>query len=389
MREHGRGHEGRVLDLDLVVDLVLLLETPEDGDGVLDRGLLDHDGLEAALEGGVLLDVLAVLVEGGGAHAAELAAGQGRLEHVRRVHRPFRRARPHQRVQLVDEADDLALALRDLAKDGLQAILELAAILRARDHGPDVDAEEPLALEAFGHVAGHDALGEALHDGRLAHPGLADEDRVVLRAPGKHLDDAADLLVAADDGIELALARQLRQVLGIALERLVLLLGIGIGHALGAAHLHEGLVDRLRGDAGLGEDAAGRARLVLGDADEEVLGGAVLVLQALGFFPGAVQGGLESLGGVLASAALHSGQLVELRLDLAGNDLRPRAQLGEERPDHAFLLLEQCQQEMLGHDGLVVALIRQGLRRLDGFLCLHGELVELHLFPSVRRFLSS
>src|ERR1700682_5448623 len=92
MREHGRGHEGRVLDLDLVVDLVLLLEAPEDGDGVLHRRLLDHDGLEAALEGGVLFDVLAVLVEGGGAHAAELAARQGRLEDIRRVHRAFRPA---------------------------------------------------------------------------------------------------------------------------------------------------------------------------------------------------------------------------------------------------------------------------------------------------------
>ena len=45
-------------------------------------GLADVDRLEAAFQGGVLLDVLAVFVERGGADAAEFAAGQGRLEQV-------------------------------------------------------------------------------------------------------------------------------------------------------------------------------------------------------------------------------------------------------------------------------------------------------------------
>src|SRR5262249_6448830 len=49
-------------------------------------------------------------------------------------------------------------------------------------------------------------------DGRLAHPGLADQHRVILRAPRQDLDDAFDLLFASDDGIELALARELREV---------------------------------------------------------------------------------------------------------------------------------------------------------------------------------
>ena len=37
--QHGRGHQGRVLDAHAVVDLVALLEAAQDGDGVLDRGL--------------------------------------------------------------------------------------------------------------------------------------------------------------------------------------------------------------------------------------------------------------------------------------------------------------------------------------------------------------
>ena len=61
--EHGRGDERGVADADAVVRLVALLQAAQDRDRVLDRRLADEDRLEAALERGVLLDVLAVLVE--------------------------------------------------------------------------------------------------------------------------------------------------------------------------------------------------------------------------------------------------------------------------------------------------------------------------------------
>ena len=57
-----------------MVCLVALLETAQDGDRVRDGRLADQDGLEAPLERGVLLDVLAVLVERRRADRAELAA---------------------------------------------------------------------------------------------------------------------------------------------------------------------------------------------------------------------------------------------------------------------------------------------------------------------------
>ena len=67
-----------------------------------------HDGLEAALERGVLLDVLAVLVERGRADRAQLAAGEHRLEQVGGVDRALGGAGADDRVQLVDEEDDRA-----------------------------------------------------------------------------------------------------------------------------------------------------------------------------------------------------------------------------------------------------------------------------------------
>ncbi len=78
----------------------------------LDRRLADVHRLEAPLERGVLLDVLAVFVECGRADHAQLAAGEHRLEHVAGVHRAFGLTRADERVHLVDEDDELSLVRR-------------------------------------------------------------------------------------------------------------------------------------------------------------------------------------------------------------------------------------------------------------------------------------
>ena len=89
----------------------------------------------------------------------------------------------------------------------LEALLELAAVLGPGDQGAHVEGDDALVLQPLRHVAADDALGQALDDGRLADAGLADQHGVVLGAPRQHLDDAADLLVPADDRVELALLR--------------------------------------------------------------------------------------------------------------------------------------------------------------------------------------
>ena len=244
--------------------------------------LADEDLLEAALERRVLLDPLAVLVERGRADHVQLAAGQHRLEHVAGVHRGVAAgARADDRVQLVDEGDDLPAGVLDLLEDGLEPLLELAAVLRAGDHRGQVEAQHPTALERVGHVAGDHALGEALDDGGLADAGLADEDRVVLRTTRQHLDDPADLGVAADDRVEPTLLGGGGEVDGVLLQRLVRRLGVLAGHPAVAAHGGQPLAQPGLGQADVAEQLLGAA-LGAGDRDEQVLGGDVLVLHAGG-----------------------------------------------------------------------------------------------------------
>ena len=77
---------------------------------VLHVGLGDEHRLEAPRQGGVLLDVLAVFVERGGADAVQLAARQGGLQEVAGVHGALGLAGADDGVQLVDEQDDAPAA---------------------------------------------------------------------------------------------------------------------------------------------------------------------------------------------------------------------------------------------------------------------------------------
>src|SRR6185312_9816951 len=161
-------------------------------------GRVDNDLLEAAFEGAVLLDVLAVLVERGGADALDLAAREGRLEDVGGVDGPFRAAGADQGVQLVDKQDRV-LGPADLVHDRLDAFLELTAVFRAGDHHGEVEDDDALVAQKLGDVAVDDQLGQPFDDGGLADAGLTEEDRVVLGTATEHLDDALDLVLAADD----------------------------------------------------------------------------------------------------------------------------------------------------------------------------------------------
>jgi hypothetical protein len=233
--------------------------------------------------------VLPVLVERCRADRVQLATGKHRLQHVRGVHRPFGRARAYHRVQLVDEEDDLPLCVRDLFQHGLEPLLELTAILRAGDERAHVERDDFLVLEPFRHVLPDDPLRQPFDDGGFADAGLADEDRVVLGAAGQDLDDPPDLVVPPDDRIELALARELRQVAPVTLKRLVGGLWILRRDALRAAHGGHRLEDRVSRDPVLFEHArGGRAPPFAGNRHEEMFGADVVVFQPLGFLFGRI-----------------------------------------------------------------------------------------------------
>ncbi len=376
----GRGRDdGRILDAHAVVQLVLLLEAAQDRDGVLDRRLVDEHRLEAAGERRILLDMLAVLVERGGADAVQLAAGQRRLQHVGCVHRALGRARADQSMQLVDEQDHVAFGRLDLLQDALEALLELAAELGAGDQRAQVEPQKAPVLQAFRHVAIDDAEREPLDDGGLANTRLTDQHRVVLGAAGENLNRPADLVVAPDDGVELAVARGLGQVAGEFLQRLVAVLGRRRVGGTALAHLLDGGVEPLGGNARVGERAARLGRGREREGEQQPLGGDVAVARLLGDLLGLV----EQLGRLgrekhLARAALHLGHLAERRLDRFQRLGGVAARGADQVRGQPLLVLDQDFQDVLGRKLLVVGAQRERLGGLDEALYALGVFFEFH-----------
>ena len=230
-------------------------------------------------------------------------------------------------------------------------------------------------------VAVEHADGKPFHDGRLADAGLADQDRIVLGPPGQHLHRPTDLLVPADDGVDPAQAGHLDQVAAVLLQRLVLLLGVLVGHPLAAADVlegrqHGGVVDAL--DA---EDLLGLA-LDLGQGQEQVLGGDVVVLEPVGLL---LRRGQDVVGGPV-HAQLGAGRAGE-PVQLGQQDLlepgQLHAELLQQRVDDAVGLRGQPGQQVQGQDLGVVVLLGELLSAGHRLLSLDGQLVETHLSSPV------
>ena len=210
---HG-GNQGVVFDADFVVVFVFFLQASHNGDALGGGRLVHRHHLETAFEGLVALEVFLVLVQGRRSDGPQFAAGQGRLEDVGGVHRARGASGADQGMDFIDEEDDLSVALHDFLDDPLEPFLKFALVLGAGNQGAQVEGVDAFALEVFRDLPVHDFLGDAFADGRLAHARLADQDGVVLGPSGKNLKHPPDLVVTADDGVQLALRRPFAEVHG-------------------------------------------------------------------------------------------------------------------------------------------------------------------------------
>ena len=203
------------------------LQPHQDLDRVGHVRFVHVDLLEPAAERAVLFKVLAELLVGRGPHAAQLAARERGLQQVRRVHRAAAgRAGADDGVDLVDEKDRVVVIL-ELLHDGLQPLLEVAAIAGAREQRAHVEREDRGAREDLGRLAPRDLEREPLGDGGLADARIAHQQRVVLAAAAQHLDAALDLVGAADQRVHVALLRLFVQVHAVFRQRGFVLAGLG------------------------------------------------------------------------------------------------------------------------------------------------------------------
>ena len=387
VREADGGLDGGVGVFALVVLFILRADTAQDEHGVFGRRVVDLDGLEAALEGGVLLDVLTVFRERGGADALDFAAGKGRLEDVGGVHRAFGGAGADDRVHLVDEQDDVLGAL-DLVHDALDAFFELAAVFRAGDHQGEVEGDDLAVEEDLGDDAGGDLLGEAFDDGGLAHAGFADEDRIVLRAAAEDLHHAADLLLTADDRVEFAGLGELGEVATESLQEREAFTAtragalFGRGATGGRRSVVRGIIRRRRriailllgliggGRIDVGEDflaaalqvdvellqhAGGDALPFLQEAEEDMFGADISVAESAGFGDGVGHDLLDARRERNRVGSLgFFGAGADLLLHSAADGLEVEAHAAEDVDRDTLAELDEPEQDVLRADVVMV-----------------------------------
>ena len=225
-----------------------------------------------------------------------------------------------------------------------------------------------------------DAPRQAFRDRGLADAGIADEQRIVLLAPAQHLDGAVDLLLAADQRVDLALARLLVEVDAVIVERVALLLRLFAGFLLGllvdaarrallgeARPLGDAVTDVVDGVVAghllLLQEIGGVALALGEDRDQHVGAGDLLAPRRLHMDHGALDHALEAGGGLGILLAVGD-QVFQLRLDI-GDEVA--AQLVEidiagAHDGGGVLIVDQRQQQVLERCVFVVALIgeRQG-----------------------------
>ena len=381
IRQAGGGSECTVGDGHAVVRLVAVAQALQDLDGVLDGRLRHVDWLETTLECGILFDVLAVLIQRGRADGLQLTAGELRLQQRSSVDRALGGTRTNNGVDLIDEQADVT-TLVDLLEHLLQALLKITTVTGTRNEGTEVQRVQLLITQRLRNTAVDDVERQALNDGGLAHARLADEHRVVLRAARQHLHDALDFLLTPHNRIQLAVLGQLREVSAELIQRQ------RVGALTGAAHLATTERATTRGStrtresitlwclatllalvagqklnhrlahtrqirAELHQHTCSNAFTLANEAEEQELGADVLVPHLEAF----AQGQLEHLLGARRKRNMPARRLragADELLYFLAHILKRNTHGFEGLGGHAFALVDEAEQDVLGADVIVV-----------------------------------
>ena len=193
-------------EVHVMVRLVAVTQAFHNANGLFRGRFGNRKRLEATRQGAIFLEVLAELFKRGGANNLDFATAQRRLQNSSGVNGAFSGTGANQRMDLVDEQDNLAVVLHFLDAF-LQALFEFTAKLAARHQRGHIQRDNALATQQIGHLIRHDELGQSFHHGGFAHARLAQQQRVVLLATRQDLHHALDFFRAADNGVQLAIAR--------------------------------------------------------------------------------------------------------------------------------------------------------------------------------------
>ena len=356
-----------------MVVLVAFLQSAQYGDGTHLVGLVDHHCLEAALQCLVFLEILLILVERRGTNGSQFATCQCRFQNVGGIHGSLAAASTDECVYLVYEKNDAPVGLSHFVDNTLQPFLKLAFILCTGHQCTHVERVELFVLQVLGHVATHNPACQSLDDGCLAGTWLANEYGVVLSAPRQYLQHTAYLVVATYHGVEFSLPCQVNQVLGILVQRLVVVVGTLALHALSLAQFEDGLAHVFLCGTGILQYPAHR-RTDNQQCQQHRFARNILVAhlarQVFSFLKH-----LVSVVTQIRLAALYARQVLHFLLTEQLNLLGVDAQFLKNECSDITRLVHHRRHQVNGFYGLLAVALRQRDSLLHGLLRLNGKFV--------------
>ncbi len=328
-------------------NLIPVLDPPEDGYRILDRGLGYHDRLEPALQSLIFLDILSIFIYSGGADAVELASGQHWLQHVAGIQCAVGLSGSDNGMELIDKEDDLPVGFLDFLQNRLETLLEFAAVFCAGDERTHIQGEDIFILQGFRYVPLDDPLGKPLDGGGFAYAGIADQNRIIFGFSGKDTDDVPDLAVPADDGVKLLFSRPAHQAGSVFCQRVIGILRRFGFHPFVASHLDQHSQKGVSCDAVLTEELLHVIIAVFNQPKHDMLNRDIIVPHPLhlGFGlherAGEVLAGIKILGGTA-----HMGKSSQKLLRIFNKGIRNDADSLDQLPDQAVIHSDEPVQKM-------------------------------------------
>ncbi len=215
--------------------VVMLFERADDSaqhdHALLFGGLFDFNNLKAPGESGIFLEKFLVFGPSGGSDGAELSASQSGFEQVGGIALSSRAAGSDHGVSFVNEKNDGRGRGFNFFNEALEAIFEFTFDAGAGLQEREIERTDGDILQRRWNVTGSDAQSKTFDNGGFADARFTGEDGIVLTAAREDVNDLANLVIAAEDGVNFASFGVRGQING---ELIQILLFTGGGNASGA-----------------------------------------------------------------------------------------------------------------------------------------------------------
>ena len=285
-------------------------------------------------------------------------------------------------MQLIDEQNNLSLAVLHLIEDCFQALLKFAPILCTGNQCAHIQGENGLVLQILGYVAADNPLGKSLGNGGFTNAGLTDQNRVVFGLSGQNADNIPDFLISADDRVHLLISCLLHQIGAVFVQRIISALWIVGGHTGAAANLFQGFQAAFAGDVVGVKELFHAAVCLSNQTQQNMLHGHIFIPHAFGnvlrLHKGSVYVTVDIDLARFSAGPGYRRQPRHLILRRSGNGLSGDAHFRQQLGHQTAVLHHQSQQHMALLNLLVVVFLCNILGKLYGFHRFLRQLLYIH-----------